>query len=212
MRGSAGGGARSGLIRSLVHRTGAGAIAEDVQGLSGAAHAARHREKGRRIHPAGDEEPDGHVASEVPPHALLETLAQLGRGIAKGQWLPFAARWAPVGLGAYVERGHKRDARQVGGGQFVHVGEERRAGERVDALIEELAEGSGRGSTRHAREREQGRNLRREGERAIRMRIVERLDAERVAGQHQLATILVEDREREHSLESREDVHPPRAP
>jgi hypothetical protein len=172
-------------------------------GLDGA-HGGHDR---ARVDAAGQRGADAHVAAEVQPHALEESLAEEIGGFLE------APREATLGIETPVAHGG-RGARGIEG----HLHPVRR-GKRADAFKQRLlavigetepqivVRGLGVDAARDRGEVEQRLLLGGEREAAFPLGDVERLDSERIAGQQQRPPAEVEHGEREHSDQPRQRVH-----
>ncbi len=173
--------------------------------------AHRHHDRGR-VDPAGERRSHRHVAAQVQPHALDEHLAQARRGGVEGQVracvevdVPVAGRLGSVGP-VDVDR------QQVRRRELAHAGEHRLGVVVRQAEAQVVVQAPRIGPRRQRGHVEQGTDLRGERQALLRGVVVQRLDAEDVARQHEPPFLHVEDREREHPDEPGQGRRSPGGP
>ncbi len=185
-----------GGLRPLVRRTGIPASGEGQHRLT--VQPRHQRQQNRAVDPARKEHPVRDVAALVQVDAFLErpieplqrgVLADvLGAGVGQRRQ-PVAAEHMPIGAGQRLPRQDPVDALEDGV----------RAGGELE--LQQLGPGGRPQTPRHEAGFEDRPRLRGEGQAAGDLGGVERLDAERVAGQRHAPAGAVVDRDREHAAQ-----------
>ena len=171
------------------------------------AFARRERGERRGVDPSREQHADRHVGDEMGPDRIPQALTQLGgehvRVLAPD---PFRGNRARASVPAEADVGAVGD-QQVAGRELARLAEDReRRRDRVERQESlERVQVDFLGEARHGEQRLQ---LGREREGAARDPVVERLDPEAVARQHEAAGPRVPDRDREAPRRTR--AHGPR--
>ena len=181
-------------------------LVADGEGLERAADVPPHeRHQAARVEPAGEEDTQRHVRDQVAfdrrvqvRSQLLHRLPEAGHGCGRAEaQIPVAGDLCPA---VFPDE-------QVAGGQLADAGEHglRR---RHELEAEVVVQGLMVDPPLHARVLEDGLDLRAEHQPAVLLRVVERLDADAVAGEQQPLARGVVQGEAEHAAQVVDHVDP----
>ena len=169
-----------------------------------------HRRDEAGIHAAAHERAERHVGDQhrLRPSAAARASSRSTAASASKRVLGHVRR-APERAGRELAVAHREP---VARGQLAHRGSTRCAAPGCTGIRGRARSASRSSVARQAGERQQRLQLRAEDERARVPRVVERLDAEMVAREEELAPLAIPQREREHAGDAVEERPAPAPP